>query len=161
MGVLEYWQVFDGPESNLFKPLDTTPADGTHPLAITNLARKYGLRAEMRSRMGIQDLRTALRDGMTVIVDIQAWPEKPVTDWKNNWEDGHYVVLVGMDEHFAYFMDPSAHGAYAYLPLAELLDRWHDYENRGGVVERFEGLGILIHGAEPREDFPGELIRIQ
>lgn len=161
MAVMEYWNVYDGNEANLFHPLQTTPANGTHPVSISNLARRYGLRSDIRKSMSLADLRTALADGATVIVDLQAWSGNPNTDWQNSWEDGHYVVLVAMDSEYAYFMDPSAHGAYAYLGHAELLERWHDYENRNRAVQRYEGLGIIVHGQSPRRQFPGPLIKIQ
>lgn len=98
--------------------LPSTPRDGTHPLSISNLARRYGLRSDIRTGLNLQDLRAALKEGTTVIIDLQAWSGRPVNDWKNNWEDGHYAVLVGMDDAYVYFMDPSAHGAYAYLSHA-------------------------------------------
>jgi predicted double-glycine peptidase len=161
MAVMEYWNVFDGYEASLFRPLQTTPADGTHPISMSNLARRYGLRSDVRKTMTLADLRMALAEGTTVIVDLQAWSGNSDTDWKNAWEEGHYVVLVAMDAEYAYFMDPSAHGAYAYLTHAELLERWHDYENRNRYVQKYVGLGILIHGDSPRRQFPGPLIKIQ
>lgn len=161
MAALEYWNVYDAPETKLFKPLHTTKKDGTEPSPIAEVARKYGLRAEIRDGLNLLDLRDALKDGTTVILDLQAWADKPPLDWKSEWEDGHYVVLIALDPNYAYFMDPSSHGAYAYVPLLELLDRWHDYDNRDGQIHRHENLGILIHGANPRAHFPTDLIRMQ
>lgn len=161
MSVLEYWDRYEGNESQLFAPLRTTPRNGTQPVSMSNLARKYGLRSEIRTGMTLSDLRASLKDGMTVIIDLQAWAEKPISDWKNTWEEGHYVVLVGMDDAYVYFMDPSAHGAYAYLSHTELLERWHDYDFLNGRHQRYERLGILIHGTNARSRFPGALLKIQ
>lgn len=161
MAVLEYWNVFDSPETTLFYPLHTTAKSGTNENAMADLARTvYGLNSELRSGMSLQDLRDALKDGTTVIVDLQAWADEPVTDWSVRWEDGHYVVLVAMDADYAYFMDPSSHGTYAYVPLPELLTRWHDYDEPHGHKKPFYNLGILIHGSKPRAQYPAALVRM-
>ena len=162
MAVMEYWTVFEAPETTLYGPLGTTPKDGTEEHAIAKVAQQYGLRAEVRENLGLQDLRDALKDGTTVIVDLQAWTDKTGTiDWKNDWEDGHYVVLVAMDAEYAYFSDPSAHGAYAYLPQPELLERWHDYDGSDAHPRHFQGLAVFIHGNQPHTHYPADLIRMR
>ena len=69
--------------------------------------------------------------------------------WSQRWQDGHYVVLAGLDEHYAYLMDPSTPERYTYLPLPELIERWHDYEDRDGRIRRYFQTGIVAHGAKP------------
>jgi predicted double-glycine peptidase len=161
LAVLEYWKVYDGTETALYKPLHTSKKYGTEEGPMAQLARKYGLQAELRYGMSLQDLRDSLAEGNTVIVDLQAWPEHPDDglSWANRWDDGHYVVLVAMDADYGYFMDPSAHGAYAYIPLPELLERWHDMDDRHGTIKRTEHLGIAIRGSQAQTRFPGDLIR--
>lgn len=73
----------------------------------------------------------------TVILDLQAW-DVPGHDDSNEWQDGHYVVLVGIDADDAgnaYLMDPyvtesEGDKAYARIPLRDpksgLDARWHD-----------------------------------
>lgn len=161
LSVLYYWQEYDGTESSLYPLLSTTPEDGTHPIKMTEVAGMFNLKASMRERMTVDDLKAALKKGDTIILDIQAWSEGGSTPWKDRWEDGHYVVLVGMDSHFVYVMDPSAHGAYGYFPLSELIDRWHDYEDRDGYVQKYFQLGIVIRGKDPLKKVPGPLIRIE
>ena len=98
--------------------------------------------------------------GYTIIVDLQAWRDpKASPDWRTAWEDGHYVVLVGLDKHFVYAMDPSTLGAYTYLPLHELTERWHDYESRHGVRKEYHQLAIFIRGKAPNP--PGKLVRLE
>ena len=160
--VLVYWGVFDGRESQLYKPLNTTEKDGTEPPAIAAAAKKYGLCAELREHGAIDDLRQALLRGDTVILDLQAWPDRPHRlPWAQTWEDGHYVVLVGMDADRAYVMDPSTSAAYAFLPLAELVSRWHDYEDRGGVRREYLQAAIFIHGKKAAAEYPGPLVRLE
>ena len=161
--VLRYWKVFDGGESALYARLETTEKDGTDPRAMQRVAREFGLKAELAEGMGIPELRRRLARGETVILDIQAWAEDDPTpgDYSDNWEDGHYVVLVGLDGANAYVMDPSVSAAYGWLPLTELPSRWHDYEDRSGVVWRNQGLGIAISGRESLTSVPGPLERVR
>jgi predicted double-glycine peptidase len=164
LSVLQYFKSAYVNESGLYPALQTTPEAGTHPRAILRVALSKGLEGELKTGMTLDDLRESLARGMPVILDIQAWPVlkpgHPPVDWKNTWEEGHYVVLVGMDEEFAYAMDPSTHASYGYLPLAELIDRWHDYEASSGKVERYIHLGIRLKGATSLPKFPSGLTRI-
>ena len=34
-----------------------------------------------------------------------------MTDWRSRWEDGHYVVVVGLTGERVYVMDPSVRRA--------------------------------------------------
>jgi predicted double-glycine peptidase len=151
LSVLKYWNVYDGDEKSLYPLLQTTEKDGTEPPMIAQVATHFGLKAEMLENQKLSDLRHALHDHKTVIVSLQAWPDKTTTDpakisWKDEWNQGHYNVLVGMDHDYAYFMDSAAENRYAYVSLDDLLDRWHDFEDRHGYVWRFQHLAIYISG---------------
>ena len=163
LSALGYWQVYDWNESSLYKDLETTPKDGTEPSKIVQVAIKFGLTAYYKERLTIKDLRKALKRGETVILDLQAWPDEkaPKLPWARTWEEGHYVILVGIDETYAYVMDPSTLGSYAYLPITELLERWHDYENRHGFVERDIHAGIFIKGKKKARTVPASLVRLE
>src|SRR5690349_7277730 len=65
--VLRYWHVWDGQERDLWLALHTTPKDGTEPQPIADVARAHGLLAAYRRDVPIDDLRTALARGDTVI----------------------------------------------------------------------------------------------
>jgi uncharacterized protein len=161
---LRYWQAYGGSEAGLYPLLETTPKDGTEPPKIAEGARRLGLRVRMRKNATLRDLRSGLHRGETVILDIQAWADASEArlSWKDRWEDGHYVVLVGMDDRFAYVMDPSIDGRYGYLPLDELSDRWHDYEDRHGPRQVYNHLAIFVKGKTPLHwSPPDELTRVQ
>lgn len=158
--ILAYWGVFDGGESKLYEELECTAKDGTEPPSIVRVAIKYGLEASLREHQTVGDLRKGLASGCTIVVNLQAWRDARATpQWSKDWEDGHYVVLVGMDEHFAYVMDPSTLGAYTYVPIPELAERWHDYESRRGFRREYHQLAIFIRGKVPRP--PGALVRLE
>jgi ABC-type bacteriocin/lantibiotic exporter with double-glycine peptidase domain len=80
--------------------------------------------------------------------------------WKDTWEDGHFVVLVAMDGGHAYFMDPSASAGYGFIPLAELEERWHDYDLVDGKKVIADRVGIAIRGEKGLSTNPGPMVRI-
>ncbi len=126
--VLKYFGVWDGPEQALYRIVNASVEEGSLPEDLAAGARHFGLSAAVEPRMTVARLRLHLGLGKLVIVQLQAWRDAPrkSAPWREVWEDGHYVVLVGLDDEFAYFMDPSTSSAYTYVPLRELLERWHD-----------------------------------
>ncbi len=163
LGVLNYWGVYSGPETKLYSLLKTTKKDGTEPQKLLSGAKHYGLKAEMKENLELSDLRLALLRGETVILALQAWRDesKPQKPWSETWEEGHYVVLIAMDETYIYTMDPSLPHGYVYLPQDEFLERWHDYEDRHGKLWRYSHLGVFIKGAKGLGAFPGPLVRME
>jgi predicted double-glycine peptidase len=153
LSVLRYWQVYDedhgGGDADLFPLLATTAKDGTDPPHLVAGARHFSLNAQLHENMAPEELRDALDAGATVILDLQAWRDEKTKRiaWKDDWEDGHYVVLAGMDKKNAYIMDPSTKDSYAWLPVSELLERWRDYEDRNGYIQRYQRSAIVITGA--------------
>ena len=147
MAVLVYFGVFDDAESVLDEELGATPEEGTPVASIVAVARRHGLTAEARTDLTLDDLDGALSRGRAVIVALQAWPDAPVTDWRSRWEDGHYVVVVGLTGERVYVMDPSVRTGYAYLPRGQFLDRWHDYDRQADQTVVWNRLGIVIGGS--------------
>jgi predicted double-glycine peptidase len=149
MAALLYFGVFDEPESRLDTELGATPEQGVPPQRIAQEARAFGLTADVRAGMTLDELAAEVGRGSLVIVAIQAWPARPTTDPAAGWEDGHYVVVVGVDESRVYFMDPSVRTGYAYLSRAELVRRWHDYDMVEGRRQAYQRLGIVLRGRQP------------
>lgn len=151
-----YWGVWDGREPDLFGALETTPENGTEPDRMARVLRSWGLKAHYRVGMTIGGLRRSLDRGARPILAIQAWPEQVTIDWSERWDDGHYVVLVGMSVRRATFMDPSTHTGYAWMPLEELKLRWHDVDTRG----KQQGPTIVVEGKTPMRRYPARSIRL-
>ena len=156
LAVLQYWGAYDGGEGGLYAELGTSEKDGTDPRSMAKVLAGRGLESSWRQGMTEADLAGHLARGETVILDLQAWAEDDPTpdDYSDNWEDGHYVVLVGMDDAYLYVMDASLSAGYGYIARSELKARWRDYEDRGGVVWRNAGLGIVSRGGRGRQGFP-------
>jgi len=154
MSALVYFGRIDDPESGLDAELGVTPERGTAVISIVAAARRHGLEAEARTGLGLPDLERELGRGAVVIVAIQAWATEPVADWRTRWEDGHYVVVVGISADRVYVMDPSVRTGYAYLDRAAFLERWHDYDLQGGRPVTYDRLGIVIRGDHALARYP-------
>ncbi len=153
LALLRYWrpEAFESVgEADLYAPLETTHARGTEPEPIAALLRRNGLDAEYRhGDVTISDLERAVDEGQPPIVDLQAWTDHP-TPYRETWDAGHYVVMVGYDEERLFFADPSTMtpDGYAFLPRNELEERWHDLA--GLSDDRVERMAIFVRGRSPR-----------
>lgn len=151
--VLNYWGI-DEREGELIRQMGTTSESGTPPEAIVSAARAHGLDASLGTNLTLADLESSVAAGVPVITASQAWrdPEEANQSWENIWEDGHYMVVIGIDSNNLYFEDPALLGTRGVIPRQEFLARWHDYEgvppfsNTSRILNH---AGILIRGKEP------------
>ncbi len=136
--VLRYWGKASPGELALSEQLGTLAAGVTRPEELAHLARRFGLDAELRERLQIEDLEGFLRDGETAIV---IW----------NDDGGHYSVLTGIDDAHVHLMDPwpdPAHpGTYRSIPIGSFRSNWHGQYCRRAAI-RIKG--DPIHGADER-----------
>lgn len=149
--VLAYWGIEER-EDRLAARLHSTPEAGTHPDDIVRGARELGLTAELGEGLELADLERALADGTAVIVDLQAWRDSADVPWTETWDDGHYMVLLGLDAANLYFEDPSLLGARGVIPRAEFVDRWHDYEGDPPLDptdRKYVRMAIFLKGSRP------------
>ena len=150
LSMLRYWrwETFSRvDEGALHMPLRTTETQGTEPEPIVEYLREIvGLDAEYRhGDVTLAELERAVDAGQPPVVDLQAWRDD-ARPWQDTWDAGHYVLLVGYDAERLFVMDPSVltTGAYAFLPRAELDERWHDL---AGMDEmRLERMAIFVRG---------------
>ncbi len=161
LSVLYYYDRHQGPESSLYAALAMTESDGTQPERLVETATSYGLTAEFRQNVTSAEVRSALHRDEPVILDIQAWMDDPTSvRWLETWNEGHYVVAVGMDDQNVYLMDPSVVAAYGYIPLDEFMDRWHDEAIITGKRVRFYRSAIFLTGEKPAQTYPQALQRV-
>ena len=150
LALLRYWRVppfAEVDEAKLYQELGTTPAGGTEPQAIASFLNTTAeIDAEYRhDDVTMEDLQRAVDRREPPIVDLQAWSDYDAP-WRDVWDAGHYVILVGYDDERLYFMDPSrmTPGAYAYLSRAELEERWHDLT--GDQNQQVRRMAIFARG---------------
>jgi predicted double-glycine peptidase len=148
--ILRYWLVeaYAGvEESSLYEPLQTTDARGTEPEPMTDLLMAVGLGAQyVHGDVTLADLERAVDAREPPIVDLQAWSDHGAP-WRETWDAGHYVVMVGYDRDRLFFVDPSRATplGYAFLLRDELEERWHDLA--GDRDEPRHRMAIFARGA--------------
>lgn len=150
--VLLYYGTFVR-EGELIK-LSGADRSGTYLNGIFKVLIKHGLgyTAEI---MDIIKLKAYIDNEVPVVLMVQAWSDKTITDWKNDWKNGHFVTLIGYQEDKLIFADPySAHRVY--LTLDELNDRWHDIDT---INNKYFHYGIAIYGKKPTY-YQSKLVRM-
>jgi predicted double-glycine peptidase len=150
LALLRYWQwdaFADVDEAALYQPLETTRAEGTEPEPIVAYLHEAGhLEAVYRhGDVTVEELERAVDARQPPIVDLQAWQDGDLP-WRDVWDAGHYVVMVGYDADRLFFMDPSRMTpmGYTFLPRPEFEERWHDLS--GHRNDRVERMAIFARG---------------
>jgi len=69
------------------------------------------------------------------MVDCQSWrsPASGNQSWADDYEDGHWMVILGMDGKNVYFEDPYILGSRGFIPRQEFEERWHNLKGWGRV----------------------------
>jgi len=149
--VLSYWGK-DLNEDELMKVLHTTPETGTYPEDIVRVARELGFEAEVKENLTLNEVEKSTKKGNPVIVLGQAWisreeAEKAVTD---DWEDGHYVVILAVDKEHVYFEDPYVRMGKGFFPRQAFEEHWHNIGGKtpAGTSKQMH-VGIFIRGEKP------------
>jgi predicted double-glycine peptidase len=142
--VLAYYGI-EAREDTLSRALGATPEDGAPPDAIVRVARAHGLEAALHEGMSLSELSRAVRSGQPVVVALQAWPDQPRARFADDWDDGHYVVVIAIERDRVIVEDPSLLGSRGVLGREAFLDRWHDQDRR----KRWVHLGVTFSGRRP------------
>ena len=149
--VLGYWGRDIG-EEDVREMLNTNEVSGTYPDDIIRVATELGLKAEYKENMSMADLENYVAEGIPVIVDCQAWRSVSQYNesWADTWNNGHWLVVIGIDENNVTLEDPYILGDRGFMSREEFLARWH---NVRGLDETDTGkqihMGIAIRGERP------------
>jgi uncharacterized protein len=145
-------------ESELIRLMNTTNDKGTYIKDIVQFLHYQGFSATIEHKMTIGELFSYIDKKIPVIVLIQAWGNEK--DFKKNykdcWNDGHFVVVVGYTDKNVLISDPAIFNT-GYIPITEFADRWHDFDE--GDTRTYH-LGIPVYGKKPRFD-KEEFVRIE
>jgi len=148
MAVCRYFGVgFDYEKDfiRLFEKLGMKPSVGSHPYHLEKVLRYFKLKHKGFCDMTIKQLRSYLRNGLPVIMMLQAYGEDrngiPLKTYEGVWKEGHWVVAIGFDETGIFFEDPSLEAIRGYIPYNELEVRWHD---TGAKNEPIEHYGLVV-----------------
>lgn len=149
--VLSYWGR-DIAEEDIQEMLNTNEESGTYPDDIIRVTKALGLQPDYKENMTISDLESYINQGIPVIVDCQAWRSVSQYNesWADTWYNGHWLVVIGIDENNVTLEDPYILGDRGTMTHEEFLERWHN--SRGldetDTVKQIH-MGIAIRGEEP------------
>lgn len=124
-------------EEKLAKILKSTNKEGTNHNAIYNLIKKVCY-CEQLKYLNNKDIEKSINMNHPIIVLLQAWNDKS-KKYDNEWNSGHYAIIIGFDNDKFYFMDPSS-TKYAFIKKDEFVKRWHDKDRH----EKLRHFGIII-----------------
>lgn len=154
--VLGYWGRDIG-EGDLMELLNTNPDAGTYPDDIIRAAQELGLKAEYGENLTLADIEVSVRKEVPVMVDCQSWRSvsERIESWADIWDDGHWMVVIGLDEKNVYFEDPYILGTRGFMPRQEFLERWHNPRGFGpSDTVKQNHVGIFVQGNEPAGSRP-------
>jgi ABC-type bacteriocin/lantibiotic exporter with double-glycine peptidase domain len=124
--------------------------DGTPLANMISIAEGYGFKVEATRGTSLETLKQYVEEGYPVIILLQAWAERYMTleDWREDIDDGHYVIVIDYINNILVFEDPSSFHR-TWLTEEELLARWHDVDPTS--KQRLDHFAMVLKGKDPAE----------
>jgi predicted double-glycine peptidase len=149
--VLSYWgrQV---DESELMTLMGTNSDVGTYPEDMVRGARALGFDAEMKDHLTLDEVQRFTASGDPMIALAQVWRsyKDGVTSAADEWDNGHYITVLGVDDDYVYFQDPYVRMSKAFAPRKAFEEHWHQI--MGGAATgnpKLIHVGIFVKGTKP------------
>jgi predicted double-glycine peptidase len=149
--VLSFWGK-EVDEEDLMKILHTTSEEGTYPENIVRGAQSLGFHAEARDHLTLDEVQKFTAEGQPMIALAQVWRSEKSSPGlvAEDWDNGHYIVVLGVDDKYVYFQDPYARMSKAFMPRKTFVEHWH--QAMGGDLKKnpkLMQLGIFVRGKQP------------
>jgi predicted double-glycine peptidase len=151
--VMSYWGT-DVNETDLMRVLHTTSEEGTYPENIVRGAQSLGFEAEARDHLSLEEVEQFTANGDPMIALVQAWRGEKGSPGSvtEEWDNGHYIVVLGVDKDSVYFEDPYARMSKAFMPRQTFVEHWHqvmggDQKKNPKLIQ----LGIFVRGKKSAE----------
>ena len=148
--VLGYWGR-DVDEAELMKLLGTTEEEGTYPEDLVRGARALGFEAEVKENLTLDEVERFTASGHPMIALGQVWRSQgSKADVAEDWDNGHYIVVLGVDRDYVYFQDPYIRMSKGFVPRKTFDAHWHQV--MGGDLaknRKLVHLGIFVRGEKP------------
>lgn len=148
--VLSYWG-HDLDETAIMNMIGTSEDVGTYPENIVRGVRALGLEAQARENLTLDEVRCF---GHPMIALCQVWRSQRSSAPRpeDDWDNGHYIVVLGVDDEYVYFQDPYLQMGKALVTHAAFERHWHQIMGGAGAAAgnpKLMHLGIFIRGKEP------------
>jgi predicted double-glycine peptidase len=144
--VMAYYGI-DVREDELMKELGCD-RQGTPLRNMVSVAAKNGFQVVAEKGVALDTVKQYVDQDHPVIVIVQAWAERYMAfeDWKDSYDNGHYVIVIGYNEKIVIFEDPASFRR-TWLKEEEFLIRWHDMDPR--TQEKFDHFAMVLLGKQP------------
>jgi predicted double-glycine peptidase len=124
--VLEYYGV-NKSEEELAVLCKVKKGLGTDDKGIKTAAEKLGFKIKIKNNSSYKDIENWLKKDVPVIVN---WFTKGRADYSDSAiADGHYSVVMGLDDKFIYLQDPEL-GAMRKIIRNDFMRVWFDFKGK-------------------------------
>jgi len=114
-------------EKELAKMMSWRKDLGVDDKGIKKAAELLGFKVEIKNNSSFKDVEKWLKKGVPVIVD---WFTRGRMDYDDSdVADGHYSVVVGLDDKFVYLQDPEI-GTMRKLEREDFMTVWFDFTGK-------------------------------
>jgi len=123
-------------------------AGGVPVQNMISVAEKRGFNVVAKCGVSLERVKQYVDENHPVIVLAQAWAERYMTleDWKEDNDDGHYVIVIGHHGYVIVFEDPASFRR-TWMTEEEFVVRWHDVDPR--TQEKFDHFAMVLLGKQP------------
>jgi ABC-type bacteriocin/lantibiotic exporter with double-glycine peptidase domain len=113
-------------DSELAKECGTDPSLGTSNEQFVETAKRFGLECRVTCPATFDVIAHALAKEHPVVVDWFSPGRKDAPE--GDMPDGHYSIVVGLDETFIYMQDPEV-GGLRTIPRHQFYRVWFDFRD--------------------------------
>lgn len=111
-------------EAEIAKMCNVDENLGTDDKTLKKVAEELGFKAEIKNEASFEDIQSWLDKKVPVIVN---WFTRGRADYEDSEvADGHYSVVVGLDEEFIYIQDPEI-GKLRKITRDDFMKVWFDF----------------------------------
>ena len=115
----------DKSEEEIAKLTGATEGLGTDGEGIKKVAESFGFKVEIKNESSLEDIQNYLNKKIPVIVN---WFTRGRIDYDDSQvPDGHYSVVVGLDDEFIYLQDPEI-GKLRKIEKGDFIKVWFDFK---------------------------------
>ena len=124
--VLDYYGL-DKTEKELADLLVIVPGIGVDDMSIKRGAESLGFKVEIENESSFESIAKWLQKGVPVIVD---WFTRGRSDYNDSEvADGHYSVVLGLDDEYIYLQDPET-GGERKIEREDFMKVWFDFKGK-------------------------------
>lgn len=121
--VLDYYGL-NKSEKELAELTGLVPGLGINDKSIAKAAESLGFNVEIKNKSSFEDIEEWLKKGVPVIVD---WFTRGRQDYGDSeMADGHYSVVIGLDNEYIYLQDPEI-GGERKIDREDFMRVWFDF----------------------------------